>query len=355
MSSNNVNECTQLSEWEKQMAEHAGVKCCIAFSSKANALELALIAKGIGKGDVVAVSALSPTSTSEALKRVGALPLFVDADPDTLGLCSDKLEFTLHSIDSGKKMYVPPFIKSIEQVKAIIASDTFGTPFCAETIIPTAEDYNLIIFEDVSQGLGGSFENIKAGGIGDIAFINTEQDHQCGCIFTNDEAVASALIEQRDRSHEAAPSLDELTGIVSSDTLAKEREARQQVANWYEKHLSKARGLALPQNQFGCKSAWTYYTLVADTPQLRDYLIAELHRENIDVCIASPLLAPLHHEVEWAELGYKQSEFNGVGSATACAFCLPMSPSLTESDVKAVCDALMKAQSKLLSQSEVCA
>ena len=355
MSSNNIVENKELSAWESIMAKHAGVEHCIAFSPQTNALELALFAKGIGEGDIVALSALSPISTSEALKRVGALPLFVDADPDTLSLCPDKLEFILNSIDCGNKMNVPPFIKSIEQVKAIVAGDVFGNPYCADMIIPTAEDFDAIVFEDVSQGLGGSFEEIKAGGIGDIAFINTEQDHQCVCVLTNEESIASALIELRGRSHDAVPSHESLMHIVSSDNLSHERDAKQQVAQWYKKHLSKAMGLALPQEHFGCKSAWSYYTLIADTPQLRDYLVSELHKAQVDVSIASPLLAPLHHEVTWAELGYNQDSFNTANRATTCAFCLPISASLAESDVKAVCDVIMKAQNKLLSQSAACA
>ncbi|MEZ5482026.1 MAG: aminotransferase class I/II-fold pyridoxal phosphate-dependent enzyme [Porticoccaceae bacterium] len=82
----------EVSELEEKLADYVGVKHCISCANGTDALQLALMAKGVGSGDLVFAPSFTFFATAEVISLVGATPVFVDIDEKTYNLCPQKLE-----------------------------------------------------------------------------------------------------------------------------------------------------------------------------------------------------------------------------------------------------------------------
>ena len=183
----------QVAELEKQLAEYVGTKHCIACANGTDALQLALMTWDIGQGDAVFVPDFTFFSSGEVVSAVGAVPVFVDVEPDTCNIDMDSLE---HMIE-----------KTIEKgaltPKAIIAVDLFGQPADYVKIKKIAEKYQLLILEDAAQGFGGKIGEEKACSFGSIATTSFFPAKPLGCygdggaIFTSNDEWADLLKSYR--------------------------------------------------------------------------------------------------------------------------------------------------------------
>ncbi|OYV16332.1 MAG: degT, partial [Methylococcaceae bacterium NSP1-1] len=117
--------------FEKETAEYLGVKHAIGVASGTDALHLALIAEGIGAGDEVITTAFTFIATAEAIKYVGAIPVFVDIDPRTFNISPEEIE----------KAITP-------KTKAIMPVHLFGQPADMTEIVQLCEQYHLKLIED---------------------------------------------------------------------------------------------------------------------------------------------------------------------------------------------------------------
>ena len=110
--------------FEKETAAYLGVKHAIGVASGTDALHLALIAEGIGAGDEVITTAFTFIATAEAIKYVGAIPVFVDIDPGTFNLNPDKIEAAI-----------------TPKTTAILPVHVYGTPCDVDRIQKIADNY----------------------------------------------------------------------------------------------------------------------------------------------------------------------------------------------------------------------
>ncbi|MBQ1714815.1 MAG: DegT/DnrJ/EryC1/StrS aminotransferase family protein, partial [Firmicutes bacterium] len=109
---------SNVKELEKDLAEYVGVKHCVSCANGTDALQLALMAWGIGKGDLVFVPDFTYFSSGEVVSAVGATPLFVDVDRRSYNLDPSRLEEAIEKVLKEGE-YAP---------KAVIAVDLFGLP-----------------------------------------------------------------------------------------------------------------------------------------------------------------------------------------------------------------------------------
>jgi UDP-2-acetamido-2-deoxy-ribo-hexuluronate aminotransferase len=180
----------EVKELEQKLAEYVGVKHCITCANGTDALELVLLAWGIGPGDGVFVPTFSFMSTAEVVASVGAFPLFVDIDPDTFNIDPEKLEQaivyrlkTRGNTTSGR----------------LIPVDLFGLPANYEAIAAIAKKYGLKVLEDGAQGFGGSIKGKRACSFGDAATTSFFPAKPLGCygdggaMFTDDDELALLL------------------------------------------------------------------------------------------------------------------------------------------------------------------
>ena len=117
--------------FEREAAEYLGVKHAIGVASGTDALHLALIAEGIQAGDEVITTPFTFIATAEAIKYIGAIPVFVDIDPRTLNICPKAIEAAI-----------------TPKTKAIMPVHLFGQPADMTAILALCEKHNLKLIED---------------------------------------------------------------------------------------------------------------------------------------------------------------------------------------------------------------
>ena len=149
----------QVKELETKLAEYVGVKHCITCGNGTDAITLAMMTWGIGKGDSVFVPDFTFFSSGECPALEGATPIYVDVEQHTYNMDPVKLEEAILRVKSEGK-YEP---------KVVIAVDLFGLPADYEKIRAICEKYELYLLEDGAQGFGGSIHGKKACSFGDIS------------------------------------------------------------------------------------------------------------------------------------------------------------------------------------------
>ncbi|MBV5301262.1 MAG: DegT/DnrJ/EryC1/StrS family aminotransferase, partial [Methylococcales bacterium] len=135
--------------FEREAADYLGVKHAIGVASGTDALHLALIAQGIGAGDEVITTPFTFIATAEAIKYVGAIPVFVDIDPRTFNICPKAIEAAITS-----------------KTKAVMPVHLFGQPADMTAISAICDAHNLKLIEDCCQSFGATINGKQTGAMG---------------------------------------------------------------------------------------------------------------------------------------------------------------------------------------------
>lgn len=146
---------SNVTQFEKEIAEYIGTKYCLTFNSGTSALHVALIAHGIGSGDEVIVPSFTFIATANAPLFVGAKPVFADIEESTLGM----------SPDSVLERITP-------KTKAIIPVHYGGCPCMIRELREIADDHNLLLIEDAAEAFGASIAGRKVGTFGNSAMLS---------------------------------------------------------------------------------------------------------------------------------------------------------------------------------------
>ncbi|MEX0997856.1 MAG: aminotransferase class I/II-fold pyridoxal phosphate-dependent enzyme [Flavobacteriaceae bacterium] len=132
-----------------------------ALSSGTAALHLALILSGVKHGDEVICQSMTFSASANPIVYQGALPVFIDSEPDTWNLCPNALETAIKDrIERGKKP------------KAIIAVHLYGMPYQVDEVTRIANRYEIPLIEDSAEALGSSYKGKKCGTFGDISILS---------------------------------------------------------------------------------------------------------------------------------------------------------------------------------------
>lgn len=163
-------------EFEKEFADYCGVNYAVGVGNGTDALVIALMAAGIGKGDEVITCAMSFFATAEAIVCVGATPVFVDCTKDTYVIDAEAVEE-----------------KITERTKAVIPVHLYGQCADMEKITDIAKRHKLFVIEDCAQAAGAEYNGKRAGAFGDMACVSFFPTKNLGCagdggiILTDDE------------------------------------------------------------------------------------------------------------------------------------------------------------------------
>src|SRR3989344_2827263 len=176
----------QLTNFEKEFAGFCNAKYCSGLNTGTSALHLALLAKGIGKGDEVITTPNTFFATCEAISYTGAIPQFVDIDKETYNMDIEKLEKSITS-----------------KTKAIIPVHLYGQPADMKEIMEIAERHNLIVIEDACQAHGAEHhkKRVPIADIGCFSFYpakNLGAYGEGGAVVTNDAELSEKTRAYRD-------------------------------------------------------------------------------------------------------------------------------------------------------------
>ena len=281
--------------FEKEAAEYLGVKHAISCASGTDALHLALLAAGIGAGDEVITTAFTFIATAEAIDYVGAVPVFVDIEPDSFNIDPAKIEAAI-----------------TDKTTAILPVHLFGQPADMDAIMAIAEKHGLKVIEDCAQSFGAAIGGRMTGAIGIAGCHSFFPSKNLGCygdggmITTNDDAVAEQLKMlrnhgSRERYHHDIigynSRLDEIQAVILRAKLKRIKsynEGRRRAAHQYSELLKDK--VTPPHEDGKGKHVYHQYTLLSDQ---RDAIMQKLQEAQIGCAIYYPI--PLHKQKVFAE------------------------------------------------------
>lgn len=326
----------KVAEFEKKFSKFCGIKYAIAVNSGTAALHCALYACGINKGDEVITTPFTFVATANSILMQGAKPIFVDIDPLTFNIDSDKIKE-----------------KITKKTKAILPVDLYGQIYNVNAINKIAKKYQLKVIEDACQSIGAKFENKKAGIFGDascFSFYATKNmtTGEGGMITTNNENIAELV--KRFRHHGQSEKtryqyfdlgfnyrmtdIAAAIGIEQLKRINNFNQKRIRNAKMLTEGLKNIKGLITPTVKKNYKHVFHQYTIrvTNEFKMTRDKLSQYLKDKDIGNVIFYP--KPLHLHPHFKKLGYKKGDFPIAEKISKEVLSLPVHPLVSENDIK---------------------
>jgi len=323
--------------FEQEAAAYLGVKHAIGVASGTDALHLALIAEGIGAGDEVITTPFTFIATAEAIRYVGAIPVFVDIDPRTFNIWPEAIE----------KAITP-------KTKAVMPVHLFGQPADMDYIEAICKVHKLKLIEDCCQSFGASINGKQTGGLGDAAGFSFFPSKNLGAfgdgglVTTHSDAAAATIRQLRNHGsivryyHDIIgynSRLDEIQAVILRAKLKRidqYNQARRRVAQRYSELLAGL-PLATPYENGIGEHVYHQYTLLSDR---RDDIMQALQAEQIGCTVYYPV--PLHQQNVFKEECAGLSLPVTAQVASQC-LSLPICPFLTDADLVKITDVIRRA------------
>lgn len=335
----------EVTELEEKLAEYTGAKYCITCANGTDALQIALMALGVGPGDEVITPAFTYIATAEAAAVLGAKPVYVDIDPVTFNLNATLLEAAI-----------------TPRSRAIIPVGLFGQCANMDAVNTIAQIHGIPVIEDAAQSFGASYKEKKSCNLSTIATTSFFPAKPLGCygdggaMFTSDEVLAKSLRQiarhgQNKRYyHDVIGINSRLDTIQAAIVLEKlkifeeEISSRQRIARAYSELFQELLGpmvstnmLRLPLVKLGNVSAWAQYTLrLVD----RDSVQAKLRAQGVPTTVYYPVPLSQQQAVRSSDSRTPESDV-----AAQEVLSLPMHPYLQAEQQRQIVNALKGALS----------
>ena len=179
--------------FERMLEELTGAARAVACVNGTAALEMCLILAGVTVGDLVLTQPISFVATANSIAHLGAEPIFVDMDCDTLGLSPDALSVFLDS-ECEKTSGGCRHRTSGKRIAACVPMHTFGLPCRIESLVTICEDWNIPLVEDAAESLGSTYKGQHCGTFGTLGAVSFNGNKIVttgggGAILTNDKAL----------------------------------------------------------------------------------------------------------------------------------------------------------------------
>ena len=337
-----------VTELEEQLADYVGVRHCISCANGTDALQLALMAWGIGKGDAIFVPDFTFFSSGEVVSAVGATPVFVDITERTFNISTDSLEIAI------KRVMAETDLKP----RVVVAVDLFGQPAEHEKIREIADKYNLLVLEDGAQAFGGSINGKKTCSFGDIGTTSFFPAKPFGCygdggaVFTDsdewDSLIRSYKVHGKGRDKYdnvrigMNSRLDTMQAAILKVKLKhfKEHELADvnSVANMYDEKLGVSgivsSRIKCPLILDGYESSWAQYTILLDSEEQRNDLQIRLKENGIPAMIYYPKGLSKQKAFQNQSIAYAVTNSERISKT---CISLPMGPYIEKTDVEQAC------------------
>lgn len=349
-----------LNRFEHEFAEFCGVSHCIGLGSGTDAVRFALMAAGVGAGEVVVTVPNTFIATTEAITQAGAIPEFVDIDQRTYNLDPEKLREYLEQQCLCDEFGRLTSIRSRRRVSAIVPVHLYGQTADMDAIRELAQSFGLMVIEDACQAHGARYfsheENrwLTAGSMGKAAAFsfypgkNLGACGEAGAVTTNDPEIAAKVRILRDHGqakkyhHDIEGYNARLDAIqagflqVKLQFLSHWNLQRRCIADEYTRLLTAAGNPVTPPFEPSwCRAVYHVYVVRIEE---RQKLIDFLKQEGIGTGIHYPV--PLHLQKAYEHFGYKEGDLPVAEKMSREIVSLPMFPTLTLTQQRRVIHAL---------------
>lgn len=321
----------EVKELEEKLVAYTGAKHCITVASGTEALLISLMALGIKPGDEIITTPFTFVATAEVIVLLGAVPVFVDIEPDTCNIDAKLIQAAITS-----------------KTKAIMPVSLYGQPADMDEINAVADKYNLPVIEDAAQSFGSEYKGKKSCNLSAIGCTSFFPSKPLGCygdggaIFTSDDAIAQACREIRVHGQSkryvhtrigVGGRMDTLQCAVvlaKLDRFEWEVERRIELGARYNRLLDET-GVRRVQQRSDRTSVFAQYSILVDD---RESLQRNLSDAGIPTAVHYPV--PLNEQPAYKDL-CATSDSTPISKATAQRIMsLPMSPDLSAEDLERV-------------------
>jgi UDP-2-acetamido-2-deoxy-ribo-hexuluronate aminotransferase len=330
----------EVGELEDRLKAFCGAAHCVSVSSGTDALQIALMAEGIGRNDAVFLPAFTYTATAEVPLLLGATPVFVDVDPRSFQIDLEHLRGRIQQVKNA----------GILRPRAVIGVDLFGQPADWPGLAEIAAEENLFTLDDCAQSFGAALAGRRLGSAADATATSFFPSKPLGAygdggaLFT--ESAERAALYRSLRSHGEGAARYEVLRIGMNgrlDTLqaaillAKlevfeaEMAMREAVAGIYDEGLRDI--LEIPFRVPESRSAWAVYAVLLPDAASRDAALDRLKAAGIASAVYYP--RPLHRQPAYAQChdGAALPVSESLGHRI---MALPIHPDLTHAQARRV-------------------
>lgn len=322
-----------VSEFEKEYAAYLGMDHCIATTSGTTALETALRALGIGKGDTVITTPFSFIASTNCIVYTGATPVFADIDERTFNISPEAIERT---------------ISKHPEAKALLIVHLFGLCCDMDAIMEIVRKHDLLLIEDCAQAHGAEWNGKKAGTFGNVgcfSFYPTKNmtTSEGGAVVTNDPEVARKCrliinhgMETRYYHDEIGYNfrMTNICGAIGRCQLKKLygfNSIRREHAKYLSEHINNPL-ITVPFEPEAAKHVYHQYTVKVADGQ-REAFIKHLQENEIGFGIFYPLTTA--EQKCYRGMGFK-TDWEHADAVKGQVVSLPVHPALSEEDLAEV-------------------
>jgi perosamine synthetase len=332
-------------KFEKNLAKALLRNHGIAVSSGTAALDVAIEALGISRGDEVILPSFTIISCINQIVRVGAIPVLVDSDPNTWNMNINQIEE-----------------KITMRTKAIMAVHIYGLPVDLDPVISLAKKYNLKVIEDAAEMHGQSYKGKPCGSFGDISTLSFYPNKHIttgegGMILTNDDQLAKNcrslrnLCFQSDKRfvHEKLgwnyrmTNMQAALGVAQLSRLDEFVDRKIRMGTLYTELLKEVRGIQLPMvsTSYANNIYWVYgLTLDKSIDFDAKEAMTRLGRLGIG---CRPFFYPMHQQPVLRKMGlFKGESYPEAEKLYQRGFYIPSGMAISDEQINRVTEALVE-------------
>lgn len=326
--------------FEQRLAEYTGAKYCISCGNGTDALQIALMALEIGVGDEVITPAFNYIAAAEAIKLLGATPVYADIDPVTYNISPAAIESLI-----------------TERTKAIVPTSMFGQAANFSAINEIADSHGLSVIEDAAQSMGATYFGRKSGALSKIATTSFFPSKPLGgygdggAILTSDDTIAEVCRQiarhgQNGRYNHVRLGVNSRLDTIQAailleklEILEDEKQRRARVADYYAARFGEIKKntaieIGLPTLADSCTSAFAQYAVTI------------FERERVLERINGRIPTAIHYpKPVFRQAAMFQAEIEAPFASQLAeqVLCLPMHPYLTSAEQDDVVASLVAA------------
>jgi perosamine synthetase len=327
-----------LTSFEIEFAQYVGAKYALATSSCTGALQIALMSLDIGFGDEVIVPDVTWVATANAVRYVGAIPVFADIELDTWNIDANSIEALI-----------------THKTKAVVAVHMYGHPARMSKILEIATKYGLKVVEDAAPAIGAEWMGQRCGSFGDFAAFSFQGAKllvtgEGGMLVTNDHELYEKAKKIWDQGRNPSKvfwidgegvkfkmsNIQAALGLGQLERADELIEMKRRLFGWYEEGLAGVPYITLNKEVEGARSIYWMSSLFLDESATvdRDELIKRLKARNIDT---RPVFPAISQYPIWPFQSPPQPNALRVGLQ---AINLPSGVCLTKDEVQYVCHSI---------------
>ncbi|NHR06119.1 DegT/DnrJ/EryC1/StrS aminotransferase family protein [Chromobacterium haemolyticum] len=337
---------------EAELSAHVGGRPVRVVVSATAALEMALQVAGVGPGDEVITCPLSWVATANVILKVGAKPVFVDADRASRNI----------DLDLAERAITP-------RTRAIIPVDLAGLPVDRDRLYDIAKRHRLRVVEDAAQSMGANWDGRRIGSFGDLVSFSFHANKNMtsgegGCLVLNDEDEARLFEKLRlqgvTRHADGGMDVDVLGGKSNMTDIAAAiglgqlprlegfNARRRELAALYFRRFDRELGCELPLEDMA-QSNWHMFQPLLPLDRMsmdRGEFIARMKDLGIGVGVHYPAM---HLFTLFREMGFQPGDFPVAEDIGRRTVTLPLFPAMADEDVERVCAAVSGVLKPVLS------